>query len=301
MKIKQFLLLFVFSFYYSCTPIFLFAQEIYFLENDCNTPNSFLRQLPPQITKNKSIYTDLKSLFSCYEGQCIGIEIRGRDDLYIIMKDSVYLLYDDGLDKVFEDKLNNPDLEDSFYQIYNPGTILEEFRFDYDPGRFRVEGFFNSIYGINSKAVEANLEQVDFCGKKVLFNSKNGASRALEKVGIELMGLIEKRPDLRKYIFPLGGTFYWRTIDGTKRLSAHSWAIAIDLNSKYGSYWRWTNNKSSDAIIKLKKLYPMEIVRIFERNGFIWGGKWSHFDLMHFEYRPELIYKSKLLSNIPDS
>jgi hypothetical protein len=30
-------------------------------------------------------------------------------------------------------------------------------------------------------------------------------------------------------------------------------------------------------------------VDIFERHGFIWGGKWAHYDTMHFEYRPELL------------
>jgi hypothetical protein len=34
---------------------------------------------------------------------------------------------------------------------------------------------------------------------------------------------------------------------------------------------------------------PEEIVAIFEKHGFIWGGKWYHFDTMHFEYRPELL------------
>ena len=29
---------------------------------------------------------------------------------------------------------------------------------------------------------------------------------------------------------------------------------------------------------------------IFERHGFIWGGKWHHYDTMHFEYRPELLH-----------
>jgi hypothetical protein len=29
-------------------------------------------------------------------------------------------------------------------------------------------------------------------------------------------------------------------------------------------------------------------VAVFEREGFIWGGKWYHFDPIHFEYRPEL-------------
>ena len=34
---------------------------------------------------------------------------------------------------------------------------------------------------------------------------------------------------------------------------------------------------------------PHKIVEIFERHGFIWGGKWYHYDTMHFEYRPELL------------
>ena len=28
---------------------------------------------------------------------------------------------------------------------------------------------------------------------------------------------------------------------------------------------------------------------IFEKHGFIWGGRWYHYDTMHFEYRPELV------------
>ena len=32
---------------------------------------------------------------------------------------------------------------------------------------------------------------------------------------------------------------------------------------------------------------PPKVVRAFEQEGFIWGGKWYLFDTMHFEYRPE--------------
>ena len=35
--------------------------------------------------------------------------------------------------------------------------------------------------------------------------------------------------------------------------------------------------------------YPWEIVLIFEKYGFIWGGKWHHYDTVHFEYRPEML------------
>ncbi|MDR2663684.1 MAG: M15 family metallopeptidase [Treponema sp.] len=34
---------------------------------------------------------------------------------------------------------------------------------------------------------------------------------------------------------------------------------------------------------------PLSVVRIFERYGFCWGGKWPLFDTMHFEYRPEIL------------
>ena len=38
------------------------------------------------------------------------------------------------------------------------------------------------------------------------------------------------------------------------------------------------------------------IQEIFEEEGFVWGGKWHLWDNMHFEYRPELILKSRVLA-----
>jgi hypothetical protein len=38
---------------------------------------------------------------------------------------------------------------------------------------------------------------------------------------------------------------------------------------------------------------PWEIVEIFERHGFVWGGKWYHYDTMHFEYRPEIVLSAE--------
>lgn len=39
---------------------------------------------------------------------------------------------------------------------------------------------------------------------------------------------------------------------------------------------------------------PKAVVAAFERHGFIWGGKWYHYDTMHFEYRPDLIAIGRL-------
>ena len=46
--------------------------------------------------------------------------------------------------------------------------------------------------------------------------------------------------------------------------------------------------KAGKALVYHNQI-PMDIVRIFEKHGFIWGGKWYHYDTMHFEYRPELL------------
>ncbi|HQN03589.1 MAG TPA: M15 family metallopeptidase, partial [Rectinema sp.] len=40
---------------------------------------------------------------------------------------------------------------------------------------------------------------------------------------------------------------------------------------------------------------PKRVIDIFEKEGFIWGGKWTVWDNMHFEYRPELILGRELV------
>ncbi len=81
---------------------------------------------------------------------------------------------------------------------------------------------------------------------------------------------------------------YCRKIAGTDRVSAHGHGIAIDINTKHTDYWRWSK-PGPDGSYAYKNKIPSEIVEIFERHGFIWGGKWHHYDTMHFEYRPELV------------
>ncbi len=85
-----------------------------------------------------------------------------------------------------------------------------------------------------------------------------------------------------KYIKNIDGTYQYRPIAGTTRLSPHSYGIAIDLDNKYTSYWLW------DKEYRYKSDIPQKIVDIFEKYGFVWGGRWYHYDTMHFEYRPEM-------------
>ncbi len=98
-------------------------------------------------------------------------------------------------------------------------------------------------------------------------------------------------PALLPYVQQVAGTFTWRVIKGTNRLSTHSFGITIDINTSFSNYWQW-DNKTTDESVKIPNYInkiPWEIVAIFEKHGFIWGGKWYHYDTMHFEYRPELL------------
>jgi hypothetical protein len=212
----------------------------------------------------------------------------GRDakGAVVLRWGSAEFLYDDGREKTFEQMLEAPDIKDTFSKIYpleNPvGKIPENF----DPGRFRVEELSRAMYGASEAEVSQSCVPIDFCGTKVRFNSRCGAAAALTAVAQDLQAVFEKKPALREYATNLGGTFNWRTIAGTTRLSNHSFGNAIDLSTKKSAYWRWD---PPARLAAFRRDWPVEIVEAFERHGFIWGGKWWHYDTMHFEYRPELL------------
>jgi hypothetical protein len=185
--------------------------------------------------------------------------------------------------------LENASLKDQMSQEYGMGDDFENPPPEnFEPGRIRNEEFFKKMYGMSSGAVNGKLVNITWMpktiGLNVIFTSVNDANVQLEAVSRELDNL----PDnLKKYLTRLGGTFYWRVIAGTNRLSMHSFGIAIDINTDYSNYWQWDGGKKGK--IEYRNRIPMEIVKIFEKYGFIWGGKWYHYDTMHFEYRPELL------------
>ncbi len=158
-----------------------------------------------------------------------------------------------------------------------------------EPGRIRNEALLKSLYGADSRDVRKNCVPTRFLGATLPFNKKHGAAAALARVSVRLEDLIRREPALKDYILPIAGTLSQRNIAGLKRLSPHAFGTAIDLNVKKGLYWRWSTGLSPEKLQKASLAYPQAIVDAFEAEGFIWGGKWHSFDLMHFEYRPELL------------
>jgi hypothetical protein len=198
------------------------------------------------------------------------------------------LVIDDGKAKSHAEKLATADIEDSLSQIYPLGGCAKPPADDFDPGRIRSEALLKRLYGGNAAAVRRDLVAVDWFGQRLQVTQRHGAAQALQAVAAELA----QSPKLKRYLSPSAGTFNWRPIAGTATLSVHSFGAAIDVNTRSADYWRWTAKGKGGT--RYRNRYPLEIVESFERHGFIWGGRWYHFDTMHFEYRPELIAIGRL-------
>ena len=215
--------------------------------------------------------------------------IAGFDAADLILKDGTRLALSDGrTDKTFEELLNAPDVDDMFAFAYPAGAPAAPPGENADPGRIRVEALFQAIYGdCKTGNLKAKLRQVPWVpklgGGKLSFHTAYGADKALAAVSDELQAL--PKP-FHKFLTPASGTFNCRTIAKTNRRSMHAYAIAIDINTRFTSYWQWDKDAGRQ---KWQNQIPLDIVSIFEKHGFIWGGRWDHYDTMHFEYRPELI------------
>jgi D-alanyl-D-alanine carboxypeptidase len=122
-------------------------------------------------------------------------------------------------------------------------------------------------------------------GAKLKITRVNGVAERLQAVSDDLDRL---PPTLIAYLTPSARTYNCRVIAGTDRPSVHGSGAAIDINVKFSDYWRWAKPDEAGHY-PYKNRIPWEIVEIFEKHGFIWGGKWYHYDTMHFEYRPELL------------
>ncbi len=193
----------------------------------------------------------------------------------------------------YDARLEHPDIADMFSIPYRAGPPQGAPGVNDDPGRIRYEPLFGKMYGDCSKGqVKAHMRRVAWMprhqGGMVEFTTVNGADKALEAVVRELDAL---PPSMTKFLTPSAGTYNCRAIAGTDRRSMHAYGAAIDISTKFTDYWLWKQGKGGGAIPYHNQV-PYEIARIFERHGFIWGGKWYHYDTMHFEYRPELLAPS---------
>ena len=249
-------------------------------------------------TQDRDYKTEMKQdiliLMLAYPEYIVGVEKKSDDEVYCVMKSGKKIIYDDKKQKSHEEKLTNPDLQDMLEQDYPLEKNNEIMDKNFDPGRARHYELLNEVYGSSKNAIEKNLIALKYGYTNYQFNSKNKANTSLEAALKEVIPMAKSRGDIGSILYPASGTFNYRVISGTGRLSPHSYGIAIDLKSDKRDYWKWSSEKDGNSRLLQ---YPKELIEAFEKNNFVWGGKWGHFDILHFEYRPEIILKAKYFGN----
>ena len=258
----------------------------------------------------------MKALAQAYPDQIEKIEFR-NDDWALLMRDTWY--YYAGGRLLPENGLENTENYRP-YQIYNYPAELPPWREltpeeterrrnwiknrNANPNPLLRSYFFidNLWQSPNQNETEKNMEQITFLGKpakihKLILNQTAAAEEQIHAAA-------KTDPLVQAWInsiHMLEG-YGWRNIAQTRSRSYHSYGLAIDLLpkslEKKQTYWLWTSQYREDWWnVSYNERYhpPAAVIKAFEENGFIWGGKWPLFDTMHFEYRPEILIFNGLL------
>jgi metallo-beta-lactamase class B len=194
------------------------------------------------------------------------------------LPDGTRLPWDDGEPKSLAVALDHADLEDTLARPYTTGPIRPITDPDEDPGRVRVDAIFVATYP------KSGLRSIKLFGAKHEVHER--AVPAFQRVEQRLRDVVAKDPSLAPWLQHLSGTYVVRNIAGTNRPSSHSYGVSVDLDASRTHYWRW---QKPSTPLQWHNTVPQAIVDAFEAEGFIWGGRWYHYDTMHFEYRPELL------------
>jgi hypothetical protein len=157
--------------------------------------------------------------------------------------------------------------------------------------------FFEALWRSRTKEESfSNQEWIDFLERPVQIH--RDIAGPLGRVEARIQELRKDDPGIQDWIKNLESItgWNWRNVAGSASRSFHSYGVAVDLLMKaragMETYWQWTAAKGIDwrsVPAEKRQNPPPAVIRAFEEEGFIWGGRWSRYDTMHFEYHPELL------------
>ena len=159
------------------------------------------------------------------------------------------------------------------------------------------------LWGRTEHQIREHAASTTFLDRRMFLNDL--VVQALDEVEQDILSIASSDQAVASWIDDVDITYSFinRGIAGTAIRSQHAWGLAVDLvPTSYDGrqvYWRWSRawNRQGWHRTPLEQRWspPEPVVEIFERHGFIWGGKWAHFDNIHFEYRPEILEYNRLL------
>ena len=193
-----------------------------------------------------------------------------------------------------KESIKHQDRYKSIFYDYTLGRVTK--LPEYEELTLRSPDFLNHLFGTNEIKLRERCDWVPFLNHNAYMN--NFCERALRNVEVEILKAAKNDQEVQDFIENLQTiySFQQRKIRGTENTSYHSYGLALDLvptsyNRKHAN-WKWSTAFIDEwQLIPLEKRWspPQVVIDAFEKNGFVWGGKWVHFDAVHFEYTPEII------------
>jgi len=161
----------------------------------------------------------------------------------------------------------------------------------------RNPDFFDTLWQASTRdEASSRMVQMRFLGKNItVHRDLEGRLRRIDQL---IQEEARTNREVQEFINELGPitAWNWRNVAITVSRSFHSYGTAIDILPANlrgrATYWQWNagNNSEWFRIPYTRRWHPPDsVIKIFERFGFCWGGKWPLFDTMHFEYRPEIL------------
>ena len=165
---------------------------------------------------------------------------------------------------------------------------------------------YNLIYDVETRTkTEAHITSHRFLGKRT--NVHRFICEKLDLVQADIYEAAKTDSEVQSFLDKLDSadSYAWRSISDSGNRSFHSMGLALDVLPKgWGQknlYWAWRRDidPKNWMLLDLDRRWmpPKKVIEIFEKHGFIWGGKWIIWDNMHFEYRPEVILYNKIEEN----
>ncbi|MEI6386462.1 MAG: M15 family metallopeptidase [Spirochaetota bacterium] len=140
------------------------------------------------------------------------------------------------------------------------------------------------------------MKTMRFLGKEVLVNP--GIMEELSAIERDLHAAARDDRATGAWIGSIVNVdgYLWRSVAGTSSRSFHSYGVALDImpSSARRNAWYWLDARKMglrwfELPLAKRVQVPPVVVKIFEKYGFAWGGKWFFWDSVHFEYRPEIL------------
>jgi len=157
--------------------------------------------------------------------------------------------------------------------------------------------YLEALFGRTESEVRRHCRSISFLDHNLFVNTL--ILEPLREVEQEIREAAARDAEVVRWLEELdvAYSFLFRDIAKSQTRSLHGFGLAVDLVPRsYGGlhvYWQWSRvlDREGWFRIPLSQRWspPQAVIEAFEHNGFVWGGKWSRFDTVHFEYRPEIL------------